>query len=161
MTSITSVAEFHDLIANLHQSFYDAGEPDQRIELMLSVVARGRVSFLPIETENIDAWYLEAATQLKAIDASMYCIASEAWLAIDKATEHNRRSVPPSKRLGKVEVVATVACDRHGQKASSIKIIERYDAGMRSGAVKRLWDYEGGETTGGRMFDIFDLAIRL
>lgn len=148
----------HDLVASMHLSYYQMGGPERQIDLMLSVAVRGRVGFVELEAGNSDEWYAKAATVLRGLDAEAYCVASEAWLAVARPIGDPVSRLPPSQRTDRMEVVATVAVDRSGSTASSVKMIERHHEGERAGAVRALADCEGFDGAEGRMFSIFEMA---
>ncbi|HEV2080605.1 MAG TPA: hypothetical protein VGR19_12005 [Allosphingosinicella sp.] len=134
------VSAFHDLVAGLHMPYYDNGGPERQIAMMLAAVAHGRLGFVNIEAEDRGDWYVKAATALRAIDASMYCVVSEAWAATLPRADDPLRSLPPSAREDKAEVVTTVCVDRAGNRAASVKRIDRHPEGERAGAVSGLVD---------------------
>ncbi len=152
MTKMDATA-LHDLVAGMHLDYYRAGGPDRQIEMMLCAVVRGRVGFVELEAATQDGWYAKAALVLRELDAEAYCVASEAWLATAKPVGDPVRRLRPSERTDRMEVVATVAVDRAGGVASSVKMIERGEGG-----VTGLTDCDGFDHAEGRMFSIFELA---
>lgn len=153
-----NVKELHDLIADMHQSYYDMGGPKAQIDMMLCAVVRGRVGFVELDADSHDEWYAKAALVLRGLDAELYCVASEAWLAVAKQVGDPVNKLTPSQRTDRVEVVATVAVDRKGKSVSSVKLIDRHAAGERAGTVRSLKDCDGFDEVGGRMFSIFEMA---
>ena len=148
----------HDLVAGMHMSYYETGGPDRQIDMMLCAAVRGRVGFVELEADSHDEWYAKAALVLRGLDAELYCVASEAWLATAKPVGDPVNRLTQSQRSDRMEVVATVAADRHGNVASSVKMIERHAYGERTGAVCSLNDCEGFDAAEGRMFSIFEMA---
>ncbi len=158
MSRTSSAQTLHDLVASMHLGYYQMGAPDRQIELMLCVTARGRVGFVELAADSRDEWYAKAALILRALDAEAYCVASEAWLAHAKPSDDPVSRLTPSQRTDRVEVVVTVAVDRRGATASSVKLIERCFEGAQAGAVSSLKDYDRLDGAEGRMFSIFDMA---
>ncbi|MFN3631140.1 MAG: hypothetical protein ACK4XK_13965 [Casimicrobiaceae bacterium] len=148
----------HDLVASMHLSYYQMGGPERQIDLMLCVVVQGRVGFVELEAGNRDEWYAKAATVLRGLDADLYCVASEAWLAVAKPISDPVSRLTPSQRSDRMEVVATVAVDRSGNTASSVKVIDRHCEGELAGTVRALTDCQGFDGAEGRMFSIFEMA---
>lgn len=148
----------HDLVARMHMNYYDMGGPDRQIDMMLCVVERGRVGFVGLEADSHDEWYAKAALVLRELDAELYCVASEAWLAGAKPMGDPVHRLKPSQRSDRMEVVATVAADRQGNVTSSVKKIERHAYGERTGAVCSLTVCDGFDAAEGRMFSIFEMA---
>lgn len=152
------VQALHDMVAGTHQTYFDMGGAQQRIDLMLCVVVQGRPAFVILEADDQDQWYAKAALVLLGLDAAMYCVTSEAWMATAALPGDPVNKLPPSKRNDRSEVVATVAVDRQGRSASSVKVIDRYADGERVGAVRSLTDCTGLGMSDGRMFRIFEMA---
>lgn len=152
------VQALHDLVAGMHQGYYDMGGPETQIDMMLCLVVEGRVGFVPLGAESRDEWYAKAAVVVAGLDPAMYCVASEAWMAVAAKPDDPASALPPSKRNDRREVVATVAVGRDGAKASSVKIIDRHEAGKRVGRVRSLTDRGGLDMADGDMFRIFQMA---
>jgi hypothetical protein len=150
------VKALHDLVAGLHMPYYEMGGPDRQIAMMLVAVARRRLGFIQIDGQDREDWYIKAATALKAIDATMYCVVSEAWAASYPGAGDPLRSIAPSKREDKWEVVTTVCADRDGNQATSVKRIERHAEGERAGAVSRLVDVPEMELGDGDMLRLLE-----
>lgn len=154
---IQNVQALHDMVAEMHQAYYDMGGADQQIDMMLCAVVDGRVGFLTIDADTREEWYAVAAALLTRFNASMYCVACEAWMARSGPIDDPVNGLMPSQRMDRCEVVATAAADRAGNRASSIKIIHRHDAGERTGAVRSLEDFDGLDMADGRMFELFEM----
>lgn len=141
------VKELHDLVAGMHQAYYDTG--GQQITMMLALVVDGRVGFVQIDAEDRAAWYARASALVRLVDAEAYCAVSEAWMARARPGI----TLSPSQREDKDEVVATVCVDRAGNRASSLKVIERHPV---TGRVVALADLGGMDMTDGDLFHLFD-----
>lgn len=157
-TKKTAAGMLHDLVAGMHLDYYRMGGAERQIDMMLCALVRGRIGFVELEADSHDEWYAKAALVLRGLDAEAYCVASEAWLAVAKPLTDPVSKLRPSQRTDRVEVVATVAVDRAGDVASSVKMIERHAEGDMVGAVRALADCEGFDGADGRMFRIFELA---
>jgi hypothetical protein len=147
------VQELHDLVAGMHQGYYDRGGPKTQIEMMLALVVDGRLAFLQIDAGSRDEWYAAAAAAVRLSRASAYCAVSEAWMATARHAGDPVAALAPSKRTDRQEVVTTVCVDRAGERASSVKAIRRDPATAR---VVALVDLEGVDMSDGDLFHLFD-----
>lgn len=147
------VQELHDLIAGMHQAYYDRGGPNTQIEMMLAPVIDGRLGFLQIDAGSREEWYAAAAAAVRQSRASAYCAVSEAWMATAKRAGDPVAALAPSRRSDRQEVVTTVCVGRAGDRASSVKAIRRDPATAR---VVALVDLEGVDMADGDLFRLFE-----
>jgi hypothetical protein len=146
-----NVNTLHNLIAGMHQSYYDRRGPETQIEIMLCVVVGGQVGFVEITGTDRDDWYAKASTVLAGLKAEVYCVVSEAWAAVCPPAGDPVGKLRPSERENRREVIVTVCVDRDGARASSVKLIER----AADGRVAALADMPGVDMVDGDMFKLF------
>jgi hypothetical protein len=139
--------------------YYHMGGPDLRIAPMLAAVARRRLGFITIDADDRADWCIKAATALKAIEATMYGVVSEARAAPYPRTTDAGCSLPPRNREDEMEVVTTACVDRDGNRAKSLKRIERHAEGERAGAVSKLIDLPEIDLGGGDMLRLLERAL--
>lgn len=147
-----SVQELHDLIAGMHQDFYDRNGPDAQIGMMLVIVVDGRATIVDFDGDSRSDWYAKAAAIVHVTEASAYCIVSEAWMANITRADDPVAKLAPSQREDKSEVVTTVCVDCEGGRAASVQVIDR-DA--HSGRVANLSKLGGLDLADGDMFRLF------
>jgi hypothetical protein len=143
--------ELHDLIAPMHQNYYDMGGPERQIDMMLCAIVGGKIAFVEIVANGRIEWYAKAAAALAALRADAYCVVSEAWAASCPAVGDPARKLLPSQREDRCEVVVTVCVDREGNRASSVQVISRGP----DGRVASLAEMSGFDNFDGKMFELF------
>lgn len=148
-----SVQELHDLIAGMHQDFYDRNGPEAQIGMMLVIVVDGRPTIVDLDGDSRSDWYANAAAIVHISAASAYCIVSEAWMANIYRADDPVANLAPSKREDKSEVVTTVCVDCDGGRAASVQVIGR-DA--QTGRVTSLSNMTGLDLVDGDMFRLFE-----
>jgi hypothetical protein len=145
------VNTLHNLIAGMHQSYYDRRGLGTQIEIMLCAVMGGQVGFVEISATDRDDWYGKAAAVLAGLNAEAYCVVSEAWAAVCPPAGDPVGKLSPGQREDRREVIVTVCVDRDGARASSVKLIER----AADGRVAALIDMPGVDMVDGDMFELF------
>lgn len=147
------VQELHDLVAGMHQGYYDRGGAKTQIEMMLALVIDGQLGFIQIDAGSREEWYGAAAAAVRLSRASAYCAVSDAWMATAKRAGDPVAALAPSERTDREEVVTTVCVGRAGERTSSVKAIQRDPA---TGRVVALVDLDGLDMADGALFRLFD-----
>jgi hypothetical protein len=145
------VNTLHNLIAGMHQSYYDRRGLGTQIEIMLCALVGGQIGFVEITATDRDDWYAKASAVLAGLKADAYCVVSEAWAAVCPPAGDPVGMLRPSQRENRREVIVTVCVDRDGARASSVKLIER----AADGRVAALIDMADIDMVDGEMFRLF------